>query len=304
MAKPGSTRYVLNLARALALACLVVAPLYAVLMVYRAATFYTSPPRTRAAITPAALGLPYQEVPLRTADGVSLAAWYVPGASRGAIVFVHGHGSNRGDMLPVARDLVRVGFHALLLDLRAHGDSGGEVSTLGVRERFDIAAALDYLQAQPGVDSQRIGALGLSLGAATVLQTAATEPRLRAVVADSAFASLDWLAAHQFTAFVRLPPQLAPLVVQVGSERAGINPREVSAVDAIGAIAPRPVLLIHGEGDTLIPPENTRMLAAAAGPSHEVWLVPSVGHGGAYDADPVAYVARVQRFFEDALGND
>jgi pimeloyl-ACP methyl ester carboxylesterase len=147
--------------------------------------------------TPAALGLAYRDAPLVTEDGLHLGAWFLPGTRPESLIMVHGIGSNRTVLLEMAADLHARGYNLLLLDLRAHGSSEGDISTLGVKEVRDIRAAAAFLQTQPEVDPNRIGIYGGSLGGAVALLSAGAIPELRAVVADSSFASARWVVDHQ-----------------------------------------------------------------------------------------------------------
>jgi dipeptidyl aminopeptidase/acylaminoacyl peptidase len=148
----------------------------------------------------------------------------------------------------------------------------------------------------------RIGVVGYSMGAAVALLVAAREPRIAAVVADSPFATMRGVVGYAFER-LRIPAQ--PLVSLAGSVnrlRYGYRFDAVEPVDMVGSIAPRPVLLIHGAGDATIPAEHSRAIFAAAGEPKELWIMPGVGHCGAYFADRPAYVARVVQFFERWLG--
>jgi len=138
---------------------------------------------------PADYGLVNRDEPLATDDGLQLAAWYVPGTRPESLILVHGLGANRADMLDLATVLHTRGYNLLLPDLRAHGRSQGNVSTLGVKEVRDIQAAVKYLQLQPEVDPYRIGIYGASLGGAVALLAAEQIPTLRGVVVDSTFAT-------------------------------------------------------------------------------------------------------------------
>lgn len=308
MARRGTRRYTANLAL-LALAAGIAGLLVATLgLACRVAETYTRPIRQAPATTPAAVGLAYEALSLDTEDGLRLAAWYVPpvaptppGARKPALVLVHGLGSHRGGLLPLARDLARRGYGLLLFDLRAHGESEGQASTLGLLEVRDVRAAVRFLQARPDVDPTRLGIYGQSLGAAVAIMAAADLPALKAVAADSGFASVEWLVRHQFQAFSRLPAGLGPLVVALGGWQAGVDPAQVAPVERIGRISPRPVLLIHGALDETFSVENARLLKQAAGEPSDLWILPGVGHAGAYGADPTAYMDRLARFFGAAL---
>lgn len=270
-------------------------------LAYIGASTYTQPSRRVSSVIPTDVGLAYEEVRLVAEDSLRLAAWYVPTRSGAALVLLHGIGGNRGQLLSLGRYLAERDYGLFILDLRAHGESEGEASTLGLHEVRDVRAAVNYLLQRPEVDKSRIGIYGASLGASVAIMAAAEVPELQVVVADSGFASLDWLVRSQFDALLALPPWAAPLVVRIGAWQAGVDAAQISPVSQIGRISPRPVLIIHGEQDSLFLVENARLLAEAAREPKEVWLVPDVGHTGAFARDPAEYVGRVAGFFDRAL---
>jgi dipeptidyl aminopeptidase/acylaminoacyl peptidase len=270
-------------------------------LAYRGAANYTHPVRVTPAQTPADYGMPFEDARFVTEDGLRIAAWYVPSRNRAAVILVHGIGTNRADPLAFGRDLHARGYGLLLLDLRAHGDSGGSVSTLGLHEVRDVRAAFRFVASRADVDPERIGVYGYSLGAATAIMAAAEMREIRAVVADSAFASAEWLVANQFRNLVNLPPWMAPVVLAIGGLQAGVNPRAVAPVNYVGTIAPRPLFIIHGERDDIILVDNARLLAEAAGQPTETWIAPDAPHVGAYGRYHDEYLARVTQFFDTAL---
>lgn len=268
---------------------------------YRVAANYTQPSRQAILGNPADYGLDHENVTLQTADGLALAGWYVPSRNRAALVLIHGIGTNRADLLPLGRDLAQLGFGLLLFDLRAHGESEGSASTLGLRETLDVRSAVDYLHSRADVRPDRIGVYGNSLGAAVAIMAAAELGDLRSVVADSGFASVEWVVSNQFNSLVRLPGWTAPLVLAFGRWQAGVDPGQVSPVERIHRISPRPILLVHGDRDATFAIQNAYLLSEAAGDPKELWIVPGVRHSGAYAVDPERYVERVGGFFQRSL---
>ena len=148
----------------------------------------TNVPRPDIGATPESRDLPFTDVELTTTDGVRLAAWYVPSTNRAAVVLLHGAGSTRSNVLDHAEVLARHGFGVLMVDARGHGESGGRAMDFGWFGDADIAAATAFLAARPDVDRDRIGAVGLSMGGEEAIGAAATDRRLRAVVAEGATA--------------------------------------------------------------------------------------------------------------------
>src|SRR6266508_5652683 len=153
-------------------------------------------------VTPADRGMAtYENVTITTADGMMLSGWYVPSHNRAAIIALHGSGGNRPAVLGHAALLARHGYGVLLLDVRGHGNSGGQF-TLGWDANLDIDAAIAYLRARPEVDPDRIGALGLSMGGEVAMQAAAHTDKLKAVVSDGAGARSSWIVSAARSASV------------------------------------------------------------------------------------------------------
>ncbi len=263
---------------------------------------YLRPARTVATRTPADLGMQFRDAPLITEDGLHLAAWFIPGTRRETLILQHGLGANRGDMLAIAADLHARGYSLMLLDSRAHGSSDGDISTLGVKEVRDIRAALGYLIAQPEVDPGRIGIYGGSLGGSVALLSAAALPQLKAVVADSTFASARWVIDHQLHSLLNLPTWFGPLLLTAGSLEAGIAPDDAAPATAAAHLGERPLLVIHGTEDATFDVENAYMIYDAASGPRELWILPGVGHTGAYAHDRATFTQRLDTFFSEALG--
>jgi uncharacterized protein len=257
--------------------------------------------------TPATYDVAYEDVrfPARGGD-LRLAGWYLPRAgSRRAVVLVHGKSVNRwiefgGGFLKLAVALHQRGFTVLMIDLRAHGESEGERAGFGLRERYDIEGAVDWLK-QQGFAPGGVGVLGVSMGAVAAIGATADDPDIGALVADCAFADMGALLQRQWgAASGGLPDFYRPGTIMMGW-LLGYDFYADRPADEIGRIAPRPVLIIHGDADGLVPLSDAEQLKAA-GPTAELWVVHGAGHGGSYRMDPQAYTERVAAFFERHLG--
>ena len=253
------------------------------------------PPYT---FTPFEVGVPAEEVSFTTSDGVSLAGWWLdnPG-SRSVVICCHGHRSNKADMLGIGPGLWRAGHNVLLFDFRGNGDSGNGRQSLAHYEQADLTAALDWVaRSHPGT---RIAVMAFSMGASTAILTAARDPRIEALVLDSPFATMSGVIAANYRRY-RLPGDLLlPVADLVNRVFCGYAFKQVRPVDAMSSLSPRPVLLLHGTKDRIIPYEHARQLAKAAGPG-KVELVAFEGadHCGGYFVDRPGYIARVARFLE------
>jgi pimeloyl-ACP methyl ester carboxylesterase len=261
--------------------------------------------------TPGALGVVFEDVrfPAR-GDGVGIAGWYMPsGEPRKAIVLVHGKDANRtreldpdlGDDIPgkfpdLAVGLHRKGFAVLMIDLRGHGQSGRARFGFGRTERLDVLGAIDWLVSR-GFRPGSIGVLGISMGAATAIGAASIDGRVGAVVADSSYAELAPVVEQNWTPATRLPRHFLPMTKWIGKHLFGCDIDMARPVEEVGAIR-RPILLIHGDADPVIPAQHARTLKEAAGDSAELWESHSDRHAGVYFVDPQGYIDKVQEFFD------
>lgn len=259
-------------------------------------------PRPTATDPMQAFGLPYEEVAFPTAGAAVLRGWWLPGAEgAAAVVGVHGAGANRSHLLEVAPFLHRAGHPVLLFDLREHGTSDGAGRGLGFgpRESRDVSAAVAFARSRGG--AERVAVLGSSLGATAVLLAAARDPAIDAVIAENPWARIEHVmrSAPQRPRFV--PDAFLTAIRATAYWRVGALGAP-EPLDVVDRIAPRPLLLLHGTEDRMIPPAESELLFAAAGQPVELWIAPGAGHSALYDTDPAAFRARVLGFLERWLG--
>ncbi|MEW5868870.1 MAG: alpha/beta fold hydrolase [Chloroflexota bacterium] len=261
------------------------------------------PGRTFAEVSYAKTHIPdFQNVQFVTPDGLTLRGWYVPPHNKALVIFLHGHGGNRQQLALEAGLLVQQGYGALLYDARNCGESEGTITTLGLTEVNDMRGALQFLQSQPQVDPERIGLLGHSMGGSTALMAAAQIPQVRAVVSESAYASLEQNIRENLDHLLGLPPfPFAPLVIFWGQQETGLDISQANPVDQISTISPRPVLIIHGEQDSTILVENAHQLYQAARQPKELWILPDAMHCCLAQVGGEAYAQKLLEFFNQAL---
>lgn len=255
--------------------------------------------------TPWELGVPFESLTLQTEDGPRLNAWWMPQPeSETVIIGCHGHIGAKPDLLGIGTGAWRAGHNVLLFDFRGRGESDPWPNTLISQEVRDLLTAVNYVTTRmPGAP---IGVVGFSMGASVALLAAAQEQAIRAVVADSPFASATEVVTHGIHSTLRIALPAGPLLALadlIGERRFGYRLHNVRPIEAAPQLAPRPLLLIHGTADSLIPVEHGKRVFEAAGEPKELWLYPGVDHCGAYFADRPGYVARVTTFFDQYLRN-
>jgi uncharacterized protein len=253
--------------------------------------------KARAPVEKVGLERPYLDVSLTTSDGLRLAGWYVPSRNSAAVIAFPG----RKGPVRHARMLVRHGYGVLLLDRRGEGESEGDFNARGWGGEPDLRAAVAYLGDRPDVEAGRIGGLGLSVGGELLLQTAAHDRRLRAVVSEGA----GLRSAAEQKHMPGAPPEPVRWIAPITMETAAgvvlsdhLPPTDL--VDLMPRITPRPVLLIRGmqgNGDEAL----NRAYRDAGGPSTTLWEMRSADHTGGIAAAPAEYERRVVGFFDRAL---
>jgi uncharacterized protein len=247
----------------------------------------------------------FDDVTIPSFDGTRLYGWWMR-ASRKAptIVILHGVKKNRTDVLRAALVLRRAGFNVLLFDGRGHGSSEGRFVTYGFYERRDVESAIDWLATEKRIDRHRIGLAGESMGAAIALQVAAHNPWIRAVWADSPFASLRRIAEEFVKRATGLPGAvLNPVLwttIQVANYRGKFDIHSVDPL-ALAAKIKCPVYLVHGTADQLIATAHSENIYAALGGEKEIWFVEGARHARSIRFVKREYSERLIRFFRDRL---
>lgn len=250
------------------------------------------------------LAVAYEAVRIPTSDGLTLDGWFIPerNASR-TIVICHGAGANKGNFIWFYPALSQGHCNVLFFDFRAHGASGGRVTTWGVRERLDVLAAVDWLKRKRPEQARTIIGLGSSLGALALALAAAEEPRIDAIVLDSPFISPRRLLHDRASLFPIIGPALVDYLLWVMSIESNTNMLNVSAVDAVSRMGPRPLFVVHGSEDVMMPPEHAQALFDAAEGPKAIWFGPGP-HSNIITTDPDEYAERLFSFLREHLKDE
>jgi uncharacterized protein len=257
------------------------------------------PTRKALTHTPTEYGMKYEDVQFNsTVDNIALKGWYIDSPGSKVIVMMHGRNSTRdgGDLMPIASALYKQNYDVLTFDFRAHGESGGERYSLGAWETRDVAGALNYLK---GRGVQQVGTIAFSMGAATELLAAPDHPEMKALVSDSAYADLGALMDVQLPKNSNLPGFFNPGILLMVRLLYGIDVPGTRPVESMARLGDRPLFIIHGDKDDLVPVSQAYDLqkAAAADKNMSMWIVPGAGHTGSYGVAPQEYVQRVLAFY-------
>jgi alpha-beta hydrolase superfamily lysophospholipase len=241
-----------------------------------------------------------QNVAVRAADGIILRGWFIEPehANGNVVVFLHGVTDNREGMGGFARLFLAHGYSALLVDSRAHGESGGTLATYGVVESDDVHRWVSWLYEEHS--AKCVYGLGESMGAAILVQSLAVEPRFCGAIAESPFATFRDGAYSKFSEISGLGlwfgKTLGRPMIESGLLYAHLRYR-VDLTQANPSYAVEhsdvPLLLIHGGADHNIFPVNSEKLHRLDAAHSQLWEVPGAFHTGAWSRDPQGFESRV-----------
>ena len=258
----------------------------------------------------------YERVEFESTDGVKLVGWWIPAMSpvnqryvrddwgKQTVLVCHGLAANKSNQLIMARQLVPAGMNVLAFDFRAHGESGGQLSTFGKLEVQDVLGAVRWIRQQRPERAEKIFGVGASMGASALIAAAADDSAegraIDAVATYAAYDSLEGLTQSVTRDYFVQP--LGWLLVHVGaplaSAQTGADLSDFSPADAAGKLWPRPLLLIHGGRDSIIPFNHARILYnRAAQPKSYLWIEQGE-HNDVLNSEGAARV--VLRFFQTA----
>ncbi len=246
--------------------------------------------------SPADHQLQHEPVEFQARDGIRLHGWFFPavGKAQGTVLHLHGNAGNITGHFQQVSWLPAEGWNVLCFDYRGYGRSQGRVSRAGTVA--DAHAALDYLLVRPGVDPQGIVVFGQSLGGAVGVVLAAERAEIRGLAIDGAFDDYRGIVAWH----IRHNPLLLVLAWWLPSMliRRGLDP-----IDVVAQISPRPLLILQGTADRIVPAHMARQLHAAAGEPKELWLIEEADHYQALQERPEEVRPRLLAFFERCLAD-
>jgi uncharacterized protein len=278
---------------------------------------------------PAQYGLKSEAVSFQSLDGINLKGWWIPAQGSaphqpgvlGTVILAHGNGGNRSSMLSRAAFLAVNGYNAFPIDLRAHGESGGNYMTPGYLEALDILGAVEAAKRRG--ERGPFVALGHSYGARAALWATARSNDISATISDGGFISI-YSTLRREAALVGSDPnasfpekagiRMANTLAQASWARAFMGSayywrtgtRLSSQFDdvtpAVLQIGNRPILFIVGEKDPIAPPEDSqRLYEAALSPLKAIVVVPGAGHNSTFGTNPDLYRTKVIDFLSAAL---
>ncbi len=269
-------------------------------------TNLTKPVKKEIEVLPSDYEMAYKDIEFMSKDEeTKLSGWVLEPSvpAKMNVIFAHGYKGNRYEenipFLPLASNLLADGYRVIMFDFRYAGDSEGEMTTVGVKEKLDLIGAIDWTTANY---KEPVGLLGISMGASTSILAAADSDAVIAVVADSPFSDLhDYLEVNMpvWTDLPNFP--FTPLILTIIPMMADIDLKEASPINVLDKMSPRPILFIHNKGDGSIPYTESEMMAKKDPEHFNLWLTEGDGHVKSFEQNSEEYVEKVKGFFEEAL---
>lgn len=245
--------------------------------------------------------LPYEEVTIKSRDGYPLyGRLYDNYPGRPLEIFFHGyHGTRYWDGYGCFRYCQEHRHNILMIDERAHGNSGSNTITFGIKERYDCLAWADYAAGRLGKDT-KIVLSGVSMGAATVLMASELPlpSSVKAIIADCGYTSPEAIM-KETARKEHIPVEAGFFFAKIGARLFGhFNVKESSAVKAV-AKTQIPILFIQGTEDQVVPPTMCDELFEACGSVKKRITVKNSGHAVNAMTDPETYMREVELFLKE-----
>ena len=244
--------------------------------------------------------IPFEQIYIQASDGETLAGKYYHFKDNGPVqILFHGYRGNGTREFACGNQMARaIGYNTIVVDERAHGESGGHTISFGIQERWDCVDWANYARSRFGENTKLILS-GVSMGAATVLMASELNlpDTVTAITADCPY-SAPGAIIRKVTADVKLPPWLVYPFVLLGALIFGHFRLWASSPVKAVRNARIPILLIHGEEDRFVPCAMSREIRAACSGPAMLATFPEAGHGLSYLTD----TGRYQRIFKDFLG--
>ncbi|HCC46631.1 MAG TPA: hypothetical protein DEQ38_00700 [Elusimicrobia bacterium] len=255
--------------------------------------------------TPDQYKLAHEAVEFATADGVRLKGWFIPaagGESGRSIIFCHGWGSNRGEMLRDTWFLAEQGFNLLYFDFRASGESKGSVSSVGYLESRDFDAAYEFLKNNRPHAAEAVGVFGTSMGGSVAIFAAAKYPELACLLAENTFLSYNNVVANW--SWRRLKTPYFPLVwltLFFVRRKLKADPEPYSPLYNAGKVTV-PSMFINGDNDDLVPvPDADRLYGLCGAEKKQMWMIAGASHAKCAEVGGEVYRTKVSAFFGEFL---
>ncbi|HHY19424.1 MAG TPA: alpha/beta hydrolase [Firmicutes bacterium] len=249
-----------------------------------------------------------EDVEITSIDDLKLRGTYIPyldqkgnECSDNTIILVHGYTTSSVFMMQYIDTFQEHGWNILLIDQRGHGKSEGKYASYGRYEKYDLDSWVDWVVKRNGKDSV-IGLLGVSMGAATVLQYAQINNYVDFIIADCGYSDMEELLKYQFDVRdIRVQPYYDRINYLL-NKRLGFYAEEVSPIKAI-ADQEVPIMFIHGSEDDFVPTYMSEEMYKIKPGVKKILIIEGAEHAEAYVINKQLYEKEMWLFIDSVLAN-
>ena len=270
----------------------------AFLWAYLSSNLIMQIPRFPIEAGPAAFGLEFEPFTVVTDDSVRIEGWFVPAKkpSTTTLFALHGWGANRSDVLAHTAFLGEK-YNLVYFDFRNHGASGNALNSLTCSEISDFMTVARHVRKNHADKAKQMAVFGFSMGAAVAIAGAAKMPDIKAVVAESPFASFNETVVRFARHFYGIPRFIIPLTLWAVRLRLGFDPEDCAPLYHVDKLSPRPLFIIQGSNDQRMPVTEGQGLYETAREPKDIWVIQGADHGDAYDMAGPEYQKRILDFY-------
>lgn len=286
--------------------------LFFILILLVAITIYIGIGMTRTeprelSLNPSMYMMDYEEVSFFSShdDSIVLNGWLMEPEEEpvSSIIMSHGYRGNRHEsgagFFALAQTLLDEGYRVLMFDFRNAGESEGDLTSIGVLERYDVLGAVDFMSSR---FDEPLMLYGVSMGASASLSAAALTDQVDGVIADSPFSDLESYLEANLPVWTGLPAiPFTTLTMTLIPHLIGIEPAELSPIRDLDDVYPRPVLFIHGDEDEYIPYSESIEMAKTYEDAFELWIPEGADHVQGFYKHPEEYLGYILGFLDTTL---
>ena len=237
----------------------------------------------------------FEKLNIITQDNLKLLGFYKNNNCDKLAIIVHGYGGSHFDMYNQTKLFERKDYDTLVVDLRAHGESEGDMLTMGKYESQDLLSWIDFMLS---MKNYKIALYGISMGASSILLTISDKKAKNIILAieDCGFDNANREFSYIFSKSKIKRKLTYNLFYSYTKKMKNIDLKQIDIAKSLKSCS-KPILFIHGDKDNFVPTEMVFTLFDSANEKNrELYIAKDATHGNAFEINPNLYRQRVYSF--------